>query len=142
MAALSVLSYSVSAQSSILTQGEIAPCGYAGNQKYQIINPIQQVIVLFKQETMVYAPVAGKVVAALNISNDYYIIINTPDGYFVTIGNLKQTNIKKGDDIQKNTPLGLSLPDLVAGNWSIHISYDTPGETLPCNQVLEKMKLW
>lgn len=141
MAVLSVLSFSVSAQSSILNEGEIAPCGYMGNPKYHINDPTL-VTILYKQETMIHSPVSGKIISVFKIANNHNIIIQTPDGYYLTIGNIKETNLNKGVDIQKNTLIGPALPDVVQGLWSISITYNTKEKTLHCNETLEKMKLW
>ncbi len=138
IAAFSMVAHCVHAQQHFLEKGEITPCNYKG--KFYFF-PNNTVSVMFNEETNINSHICGKVVSVFKVGDNTVVLVKTSDDVYVGFGNLKQAFMKKGDDVQMQSPIGLPLPGNSPGTWKLELTYDMPEASLPCEKAIEMIRL-
>jgi hypothetical protein len=125
-------------QQHFLDHGTIAPCHYTGHPTVRITS--NNVTVMLKEEIPVYSHVCGKVVSVFKVADQWNALVKTKDNLYVNFGNLRYLNVKRGDDIQQLTQIGMPLPGEKSGTWELLISYDNKEGSLSCEKAIEMIK--
>lgn len=137
---LTLSAYSGFSQQQFLERGTIMPCNYSGIPGITINH--NKVTVILDEEMPVHSHVNGKVVSVFKTGDQLNIIVKTNEDLYVSFGNLKLVNVKKGDDLQLSAFIGLPLPGVKLGTWEVTIGYDNQHGSIPCEKAIEMTRLF